>query len=185
MRSGVAASGSSGHSAEAAEDLVVGRPGGAPASGDPAGGFTSAVGTPLRPGEWHEPPPKMPTDPKELKKLEEMAKKRGKDWGIPDAAQRSVPVSRPIQVECFPDHLVLLPEDSRIVGRSIPLGPRTETAVNPFITAVWGRMDQWGIAGNGMYWRPILKVAVAPGAERRFVELEASLAGSGLRVERR
>jgi hypothetical protein len=36
-----------------------------------------------------------------------------------------------------------------------------------------------------MYWRPILRVYVAPGAEARFDELRTLVEGSGLTVERR
>jgi hypothetical protein len=46
-------------------------------------------------------------------------------------------------------------------------------------------MEAWGMAGRGMYWRPVLQVRVAAGAERRFAELAALLEGSGLTVERR
>ena len=53
------------------------------------------------------------------------------------------------------------------------------------VSGVWERMESWGIAGRGMYWRPLLQVDVAPGAERRFVELAALLEGSGMMVERK
>jgi hypothetical protein len=46
-------------------------------------------------------------------------------------------------------------------------------------------MDSWGIAGRGMYWRPILHVYNAPGAEGRADDLEALLEGSGLEVKRK
>jgi len=46
------------------------------------------------------------------------------------------------------------------------------------------RLAAWGIAGRGMYWRPVLHVYVAPEAEQRFAELSALLEGSGLTVER-
>jgi len=44
-------------------------------------------------------------------------------------------------------------------------------------------MESWGLAGNGMYWRPLLKVDVAPGGERRFIELRSLLEGSGLTLQ--
>jgi len=46
-------------------------------------------------------------------------------------------------------------------------------------------MERWGMAVAGGYWKPTLKVTVFPGAETRFWELQALLAGSGIDVERR
>ena len=46
-------------------------------------------------------------------------------------------------------------------------------------------MDAWGMAGSGMYWRPILNVYVAPNAERRFSDLQTLLEDSGLTLQRK
>ena len=73
------------------------------------------------------------------------------------------------------------PADNKV----IPLGPRTGSSIDPFISAVWEHMEAWGMAGRGMYWRPVLQVSVAPDAEQRFAELAALLEGSGLTVERK
>ena len=53
-------------------------------------------------------------------------------------------------------------------AKIIAMTGRTAAAVDPLVTAIWEQMDAWGIAGKGMYWRPILQVYVAPGAEQRF-----------------
>ena len=73
------------------------------------------------------------------------------------------------------------PADSKVIR----LGPRTASSIDPFISAIWGHIEGWGIAGRGMYWRPVLQVWVAPGGEERFVDLSALLDGSGLTVKRR
>jgi hypothetical protein len=153
------------------------------------------VEMPLRPGEWRDPPQKppgtRPDDEKDDKKdphkkrPKDLAAKRGEDWALPDAARGSVPVTRPIKVECRPDQLVVFPESDRSEAKTVPLGSRTEVSTDAFISAVWEHMDAWGIAGRGMYWRPILNVYVAPGAEQRFADLQALLAGSGLKVVRK
>jgi hypothetical protein len=57
--------------------------------------------------------------------------------------------------------------------------------MDPFVSAVWRRMESWGIAAENGYWKPVLRVTVAPGAEARFEELKTLLEGSGLIVERR
>jgi hypothetical protein len=114
-----------------------------------------------------------------------MAHSRGRDWGLPDAAHGSVPITRPIRVQCHADRLVVMPEAGVAAGKAIPLGPRTETAVDTFVSAVWEHMGSWGMAGNGMFWRPVLKIEVAPDAEQRFADLSELLEQSGLAVERK
>lgn len=153
---------------------------------------------PLRPGEWqpHERPPlnKPPDEKAEEKKTDRQAKdkhqrslaaKRGRDWGLPDAAGGSVPITRPIRIECRADQLVIVPEEGLSGGKTIPLGNRTSGSIEAFISAIWEHMETWGIAGRGMYWRPILNVYVAPGAEQRFADLQMLLEGSGVKIVRR
>ncbi|MGA2062000.1 MAG: hypothetical protein ABSG67_16055 [Thermoguttaceae bacterium] len=148
---------------------------------------------PLRPGEWREqekPPVIKPDDEKSDEKkngrhAKSLASKRGQDWALPDAAHGSVPVTRPIRVECRPDQLVIVPEAGLSGGKTVPLGTRTEASTEAFISAVWEHMESWGIAGRGMYWRPILNVYVAPGAEQRFADLQMLMAGSGLKIVRK
>jgi len=117
--------------------------------------------------------------------VKSLANSRGVDWGLPNAAAASVPISRPIRIDCFRNRLVIVPEPGLIGGKSISLGPRTELSIDAFVSAVWQYMEGWGIAGNGMYWRPILKVRVAPEAELRFAELNILLEDSGLKIERK
>jgi hypothetical protein len=148
---------------------------------------------PLRPGEWREtekPPPIKPEEEKldekkNGKHAKSLAAKRGQDWALPDAAHGSVPVTRPIRVECRADQLVIVPEAGLSGGKTISLGTRTETSIQAFISAVWEHMETWGIAGRGMYWRPILNVYVAPGGEQRFADLQMLMDGSGLKVVRK
>jgi hypothetical protein len=153
----------------------------------------SKPGMPLRPGEWREsvkPPPfkaddEKPDEKKNGKHQKSLASKRGPDWALPDAAHGSVPVTRPIKVECRADQLIIVPEPGLPGGKAIPLGTSTEASTQTFISAVWEHMETWGIAGRGMYWRPILNVYVAPGAEQRFADLQMLLDGSGLKVVRK
>jgi flagellar biosynthesis chaperone FliJ len=146
------------------------------------------AGATLRPGEWRPSQPSAGEGPAGRKgglHVESLAKRRGQDWGLPDAAGGSVPISRPIRIECHDDCLVIVPEKQPTRSRSVLLKPRTEESIDEFVSAIWEQMQSWGIAGNGMYWRPVLSVHVAPDAERRYAELEILLEGSGLSVERR
>ena len=153
-------------------------------------------GAAQRPGEW------SPTDPRHRRtKLDDpqagddkrphrasggLAGSRGKNWALPGSTPRSTPLLRPIRIECRPDRLILVPEPGLSGRQEVTLDTYTSDSINEFVAAVWHYMDNsWGIAGHRMYWKPILKVEVATGAEGRFRDLQALLEGSGLKVERR
>ncbi|NQT14674.1 MAG: hypothetical protein HQ582_18095 [Planctomycetes bacterium] len=111
-----------------------------------------------------------------------LAKVRGRNWGLPNAAKASVPITSPIRIDCYPDRLVLVPERGLGRPRTVVLGPRTEDSVDELVSNVWDYMERWGSAGNGMYWRPVLTFHVASNAQRRYTDLEALLDQSGLMV---
>ncbi len=112
-----------------------------------------------------------------------LAKTRGRNWGLPDATQTAVAITRPVKVECHPDRLVIVPEAGLGQSRTVAVTGRTDTAVDSFVSEVWDYMEGWGKAGRGMYWRPMLSVYVAPDAELRMAELEALLHESGLLIK--
>jgi hypothetical protein len=114
-----------------------------------------------------------------------LAETRGRNWGLPDAGRGSVGVSRTIRIGCYPDRLEMLPDSGDVPSQIIPLGRRTEDFIDALVSAVWEHMQSWGIAGRGMYWRPILAMEVAPQAESRFAEILGLLEGSGLDVRRK
>ncbi len=140
-------------------------------------------GTPQRPGEW-TPHEKKPSQGSGEKHAEKLAATRGQDWGLPDASRGSTPLTRPIRVECLPDRLIVGPQQDG-TGKTILLREHTGDSIDDFISAVWEHMDRWGIAGKGMYWKPVLNLYVAPEAESRFTDLEILLDDSGLSVERK
>jgi hypothetical protein len=185
-------SSSVGQRAERPDGFVAGRPyEPQPVRRPPTSGGEPAA--PLRPGEWHESPDYTPPskqdddrdDKRRRRDIKSMAETRGRDWGLRNAASGSVATTRPIRVDCYPDRIVLVPDDSRVAAKVIPLSGGTEHSIDKLIAAVWEYMDSWGIAGRGMYWKPILSIAVAPGAEQRFEELNVLLEGSGLTVRRK
>lgn len=114
---------------------------------------------------------------------ESMAKKRDKNWANPDASTPSIPIQRPIRIVCDAEHLTLLPEGRGRQGmRVIPFKRQTIQSVDDLVSTVWDRIDSWGTAGKGMYWRPVLMMEVEPGGQRRYTELQALLADSGFDV---
>jgi hypothetical protein len=175
--------------------LTIGPPSEPPPSSSgqrPASGDQQAML--LRPGEWYpkETPPKMEKPPKKESSREKSPKRdkslaatRGKDWGLPDAASGSVPITRPIHIECEVDRLVIVPEKGLSGGKVILLGSRSEESMDEFISAIWTHMRSWGIAGKAMYWRPVLEVHVAADAGQRCRDLETLLEGSGLSIQRK
>lgn len=145
-------------------------------------------GSPLRPGEWNPQSfSDMNTNPQNSSadQLPCLAETRGKNWGLRDASGSSVPITRPIRIDLYADRLIIIPEHATSQSKVVPLGPRTVDAVDGTVSAVWELMDSWGIAGKGMYWRPILDVHVAPEANSRYDDLVALLDGSGLEVRRK
>ena len=91
---------------------------------------------------------------------------RGRDWGLKDATAGATAYTRPINVRCLHDQLVLVPErGTEQEPVVIPMSGSTRGAVDPFVQALWKRMGRWGLAGNHAYWKPILKVEVGPDAE--------------------
>ncbi|HZZ29790.1 MAG TPA: hypothetical protein VFE46_17475 [Pirellulales bacterium] len=114
-----------------------------------------------------------------------MAKNRGRNWALPTSHVSSVPIQRPIRVECWPDRLVLVPDTRDLQPQVIPLGARTEDAVEPLVGAVRTYTKSWGIAGRSMYWKPQLVLNVNPNAEARAADLQTLLADSGWDVRRK
>ncbi len=155
------------------------------------------IAEPLRPGEWRPSDPRHrptkldkpgPDDDKQSrhKPAPGLADKRGKNWGLPDSASRSTPLPRPINVQCHADRLVVVPEQGLGGRQEVTLDGPTVDSVDEFVSAVRLYMDKsWGMAGNRMYWKPILKVDVAPGGEARFEDLKTLLDDSGLEVVKR
>jgi hypothetical protein len=90
-----------------------------------------------------------------------------------------------IRVDCYADRLVLAPGAGTGSATVIPLGPRTAGSIDKFIAALWKEMDSWGIAGEGMYWRPVLEVYVAPDAQQRLEDISVLLKDSGFTIERK
>ena len=164
------------------EGAVAGRP--SAESDRPQGPGATAQ----RPGEWN--PGEGSSDGEESgvafasDEAEPLSGARGGNWGLPDASDGSVPITRPIRIDCYPDRLLLVPEEGLTGSKAISLGPETEDAIDGFVAAIWDHMDSWGIAGKGMYWRPVLNMHVAPSAEDRYGELKSLLDGSGLEVKR-
>src|SRR5262249_24345759 len=107
------------------------------------------------------------------------SKNRGVHWGLPNATDKSTPITRPIRAACTADQLVLVPERADYANpATVRFEGDTRAAVDKYVNVVWKYMETWGIAGSGMYWKPVLRVEVSPDGEQRFAELASLLQGS-------
>jgi len=154
----------------------------------PEGSQRNPGGTPLRPGEWNpaqheQTTPAHQASPQPGRHAGSLANTRGKDWALPERALGAVPVSRPIRIDCHGDRLVIVSDRGRQQSTSVSLGPSAADSMDEFVSGIWDEIDSWGIAGNGMYWRPVLNVHVAADGWHRYEELKTLLHGSGLRVQ--
>jgi hypothetical protein len=114
-----------------------------------------------------------------------LSDQRGRDWALRDAGQSSVQVTRPVLVECRADRLTILTDDTHRPEKEVRLGPRMEDSIDEFVTGLWSHTKAWGMAGNGLHWKPVLMVDVQPGAADRYADLKSLLSNSGLEVKER
>ena len=114
-----------------------------------------------------------------------LADTRGNNFALPNFDSGLTRIQRPIRIGCFSDRLVIQQErgvDPRSL--TIPLDGPLVNDVESFIARIWDRMERWGLAIPGGYWKPVLKVDVEQDAENRFIELSTLLRNSGMIVER-
>jgi hypothetical protein len=114
-----------------------------------------------------------------------LAETRGKDWALKQKPQRATPVRRTIRVVVRDDQLTILPDDApttpnALGGKVIPMRGDTVESLDPFVKEVRDEIDGWGMAGTGLYWRPVIVLSVSPQGQRRASDLERLLKNSGL-----
>lgn len=113
-----------------------------------------------------------------------LAGTRGSNWASLATAERPVPLTRPIRVECAADEFRVFDDGGVHVETRIPIGTRTADSVDPLVQTVHGRVGRWGLAGDRMYWRPELVLSETADGRSRREDLERLLADSGIDVRR-
>jgi hypothetical protein len=118
-----------------------------------------------------------------------LAGPRGKDWALRGAKRDSIPIRRSIQIVVRQDRIAILPERSvtgkpTVGGKEVRLDGRTGAALDEIVKALQDTMREWGMAGQGLYWRPVLVLNVGPDGDRRADELTQLLHNSGLELRR-
>lgn len=112
------------------------------------------------------------------------AQSRGKNWTVRNSSLGAVPIRRPIQVVVRDDRLAILPSrhTSESDGAVVSLYQPAEKVMDEFTTALREHMENWGLAGNGLYWRPVLMLNVGPNAKENAERLTRLLDDSGVEV---
>jgi hypothetical protein len=114
-------------------------------------------------------------------------KARGKNWAIRNAGPGMIPIRRTIQVVVRGNALAILPEASATnedsaAGREFQFSDLPEAAYEDLVSAVDKRIEDWGMAGQGLYWRPVVELKVSADGERRYDDLVRLLKHSGAEI---
>ena len=112
---------------------------------------------------------------------------KGSNWGLPESRIHSTAVTRPIRVVVLRDRILILPEqgDDRAPQVVMVSEQLTYAEVDRFVAGVQKHMQHWGIAVANGYWKPILRIEVAPDAEDVFADLQLGIEDSGFEVQRK
>lgn len=110
-----------------------------------------------------------------------LANRRGAGWALPSRNQGGTAYLRPITVVCTADYLRIKTATGQ--ERTIDFQSGSVAAVDVMVEEVWKRIDSWGIAGQGSFWKPQLRIQVAPGGDRRFATIQHMLQNSGLVIK--
>ena len=112
-----------------------------------------------------------------------LAGRRGSNWASLATRDRSIPLTRPIRLECAADELRILGSGGRVATR-IPVTGETVEAVDPLVREVHATVTGWGMAGDRMYWKPELVLSATADGDGRRADLEQLLTDSGLDTRR-
>ena len=112
-----------------------------------------------------------------------LAGRRGSNWASLATRDRSIPLTRPIRLECAADELRILGSGGRVATR-IPVTGDTVEAVDPLVREVHATVTGWGMAGDRMYWKPELVLSATADGDDRRADLEQLLTDSGLDTRR-
>ncbi|MCA9158929.1 MAG: hypothetical protein KDA72_11410 [Planctomycetales bacterium] len=116
-----------------------------------------------------------------------VASRRGRGWAWSQGPPSQTSVGRSIRLQCLADRWIVLPDSGKANDPSaitITFDTSPQQRAERLAQVVAERVDSWGLALSGGYWKPTLVVDVAPDAQWRFHQLQQLLEGSGLDVQR-
>ena len=117
-----------------------------------------------------------------------IADSRGRNWALQGRGRGAVPIRRPIRVVVRSNQVALLPTrhastGAEATGRTISLEQSADAVSTQFVDALRERVGQWGLAGNGLYWRPVLELTVGPDAQQSARRVLQLLEDSGVEIQ--
>ncbi len=140
--------------------------GGNPSAAALAGsdGQPGQIGSSAMAGATPGLPPSQPHAMPERITPQELAQQRGPNWALAGKGAAAVPVRRSIQAVVRRDRISLLPDSGNPAdtGHEIQINGPMSPHVDEIVGAVQTHINAWGIAGNGLYWRPVLVLNVGP-----------------------
>lgn len=115
---------------------------------------------------------------------ESIAEERGRNWALPSNAASAVAYHRPVKLYLTNDQIVVEADSQNLNRLFIPVDyANMNAALEQLVEAIWHRIDNWGVAGAGGYWKPELNVIVLPGCETKFTRMQALLDQSGFGIK--
>lgn len=117
-----------------------------------------------------------------------IAETRGKNWAVESRSARSVPIRRKIQVVVQKDRLAILPNRHALqgtgeTGKVIMLNKNQQQVADEFVAALREQIKDWGLAGSGLYWSPVLELTLGPDAQQTADQFASLLQDSGIEVQ--
>ena len=122
-------------------------------------------------------------DEKVERQMQNSPPQRQQNWALQGATQFTTGISRTVRIHCEAERFVIPTQAGLTAEHEIPITGSVLPAVDQLVQAIWDFQSSWGSAGTNVHWRPILKVQVFPGGERRLQELQTLLRNSGLVIE--
>ena len=114
---------------------------------------------------------------------EAVAKRKGRNWAWSAGPARDTAIVRTIRIACYEDRWVVLPEQAgKDKPHTVMLDVALQSSAEELAKVIAERVDRWGFALSGGYWKPVLEVEVADGGQLRFDQLRRLLDGSGLDI---
>lgn len=153
-------------------------------SGTASSGVGTSAGTPTQAASASASDPSG--NPR--KKAQSIATTQGVDWAVRRKSLGSVPIRRSIRVLIRKDRLAILPGQRlentvKVDGTVVLLNQPTKNISDELAKALREEIDEWGLAGNGLHWRPVLVLQVGPDAEQTAVRLMQLLRNSGVEIQ--
>ncbi len=111
-----------------------------------------------------------------------VAATRGRDWAWSGGSATLTPVSRSIDMKCTSEAWILPASRAGEKTQQIPYEGTPLQRAEKLAELIHNRVESWGFALEGGYWRPELVVEVTPGAKWRYDQLVRLFEGSGLRI---